>query len=145
MTNEELAQATADEAYRVWCKNPDRTGNSIALIAARLAREGWTPPERVDPDLLAAREWMKRVSAYNHAHIDNGDWDGGDTIRAYLAGCTRGREGAKGLVEALEKQAFVTSKSCGGGAEVIIGFLTIDDAGDAHEALAALASAKRGG
>ena len=100
MTDEELAQATADEAYRVWCKNPDRTGNSIALIAARLAREGWTPPERVDPDLLAAREWMKRVSAYNHAHIDNGDWDGGDTIRAYLAGCTRGREEAKGLVEA---------------------------------------------
>ena len=46
MTNEELDRARVDEAIR--------TGNGIvgtvARIAARLAREGWMPPEPVDPD-----------------------------------------------------------------------------------------------
>lgn len=50
MTNEELDRARVDEAIR--------TGNGIvgtvALIAARLAREGWTPPAPVDPDLAEA-------------------------------------------------------------------------------------------
>jgi hypothetical protein len=47
MTNEELDRARVDEAIR--------TGNgivgSVALIAARLAREGWTPPVAVDPEV----------------------------------------------------------------------------------------------
>ena len=47
MTNDELDRARVDEAIR--------TGNgivgSVALIAARLAREGWTPPVAVDPEV----------------------------------------------------------------------------------------------
>ncbi len=53
MTNEELDKATADEAWRIM-----EEGQDVAVIAARLAREGWTPPEPVDPDVLAFREWM---------------------------------------------------------------------------------------
>ena len=51
MTNEELDHARVDEAIR--------TGNGIvgtvALIAARLAREGWTPPKPVDSDIARAQ------------------------------------------------------------------------------------------
>ena len=47
---DELDRARVDEAIR--------TGNgivgSVALIAARLAREGWTPPVAVDPDIAEA-------------------------------------------------------------------------------------------
>ena len=48
MTNEELDRARSDEATRI-CS----IGEPISVIAARLAREGWTPPEVVDPDTLA--------------------------------------------------------------------------------------------
>ena len=53
MTPDELDKATADEAWRLL-----EEGQDVAVIAARLAREGWTPPEPVDPDVLAYREWM---------------------------------------------------------------------------------------
>ena len=108
--------------------------------------EGWTPPEAVDPDLLAAREYMKRPDRPDeHRRIDEGAYDGHANAVAYLAGCTRGREGTTGLVEALEKQVYVMSQSHGGGARLSIGFLTTDEANDAHEAVARLTSAKRGG
>ena len=51
MTNEELDRARVDEAIR----NGNGIVGSVALIAARLAREGWTPPVAVDPDLIEAR------------------------------------------------------------------------------------------
>lgn len=47
MTNEELDRARVDEAIRLW----DGSKGSLAVIAARLAREGWMPPVAVDPDL----------------------------------------------------------------------------------------------
>ena len=53
MTPEELDQARSDEAWRIWERQPDSRPET-ATIAARLAREGWTPP--VDPDVLAVRE-----------------------------------------------------------------------------------------
>lgn len=53
MTPEELDKATADEAWRLL-----EEGQDVAVIAARMAREGWKPPEPVDPDVLAYREWM---------------------------------------------------------------------------------------
>ena len=53
MTNEELDKARADEAKRLFgAGHPDL----VAQLAASLAREGWTPPEPVDPDLLLARK-----------------------------------------------------------------------------------------
>ena len=58
MTNEELDIARVDEAIRA--------GNGIvgtvALIAARLAREGWTPPRVVDPDLIEAQQIFSNSS-----------------------------------------------------------------------------------
>ena len=45
MTHEELDKATADEAWRLL-----EEGQDVAVIAARLAREGWKPPEPVDPE-----------------------------------------------------------------------------------------------
>ena len=53
MKPEELDKATADEAWRIL-----EEGQDVAVIAARLAREGYRPPPPVDPDVLAFREWM---------------------------------------------------------------------------------------
>jgi hypothetical protein len=56
MTNEELDRARGAEAYRLWESAESRVGEeNRAMIAARLAREGWTPPPPVDPDVLAVR------------------------------------------------------------------------------------------
>jgi len=52
MTNEELDRARAEEALRIWTGS-NAHGKTLAMIAARLAREGWTPPE---PDVLVVRE-----------------------------------------------------------------------------------------
>ena len=64
MTNDELDRARVDEAIRA--------GNgivgSVALIAARLAREGWTPPGAVDPDLAEA---MLFYHGFNY-HLKDG-------------------------------------------------------------------------
>jgi hypothetical protein len=50
MTNEELDNARAKEAQRLFLD-----GDELAVVhAARLAREGWTPPKPVDPDLAEA-------------------------------------------------------------------------------------------
>jgi hypothetical protein len=52
MTPEQLDEATVKEAKRL----TDAAGlcdwPSVAQTAARLAREGWTPPESVDPRQL---------------------------------------------------------------------------------------------
>ena len=57
MSPEELDRATADEAWRLWqIQGADHP--QPAVIAARLAREGYKPPPPVDPDVLAFREWM---------------------------------------------------------------------------------------
>ena len=79
---------------------------TIATIAARLAREGWTPPEPADPDLLAFREW--EASAFGPADIYRaevlaGKHDRGAAALTYLAGARMAREReqerAKVLVE----------------------------------------------
>ena len=106
MSPEELDEARAHKAYDEWLRGP--RGRSSLIIAARLAREGWTPPEPepepepVDPDLLAFREW--RV------------WTGQDPDNynplighAYLAGARmareRERERAKDAVEYAQHDA----------------------------------------
>ena len=55
MTDEELDEARGIEAWRIYCALPvhERFTHTPQRIAARLAREGWTP---VDPDLIEARE-----------------------------------------------------------------------------------------
>jgi hypothetical protein len=69
------------------------------VIAARLAREGWTPPEPVDLDVLAYREWFQSLTPIGRLNLTMSD--------AYLAGARIARkqeqEGAKVLVEGIGK------------------------------------------
>jgi len=62
MTNEELDNARVKEAQRLFLDGSDES--PTILIAARLAREGWTPPVGVDPDLAEAED-------LHEAYIDN--------------------------------------------------------------------------
>ena len=65
MTNEELDCARVEEAWNIY--NREHSGD-VSAIAARLAREGWTPPEPVDPDIAEAEkvweEWGHRGGIY---------------------------------------------------------------------------------
>jgi hypothetical protein len=105
MTPEELDKATADEAWRLL-----EEGQDVAAIAARLAREGWTPPEPVDPDVLAYREWEvgkhgTREGAFRE-EVLAGKWDRSLSAIGFLAGARMARkqeqERAKVLLETLE-------------------------------------------
>ena len=99
MTNEELDEARAKEALnrlvnsgQVYCHE------DIAALGARLAREGWTPPEPVpvDPDVLAFREWVKKIrsgpAVILDSDIDAGKYDSRLEGHAYLAGARMARE-----------------------------------------------------
>jgi hypothetical protein len=44
-----------DEAHRRFDENPC---TPLAHYIIEVTREGWTPPEPVDPDVLAYRAWM---------------------------------------------------------------------------------------
>ena len=56
-------------------------GWSVVDYVIEVTREGWTPPEPVDPDLLAFREWLKGPFRVLPAMTD-----------AYLAGARMARE-----------------------------------------------------
>ena len=112
MTPEEkLDEARAKEAEERWrdMHPNDRKHTLVATIAARLAREGWTPPEPVDPDLLAWREWVCLRFPKCESDIKAGWWDRGLEGQAYLAGARMAREQererAKVLVEYVEIDA----------------------------------------
>jgi hypothetical protein len=91
MTPEELDKATADEAWRLL-----EEGQDVAVIAARLALEGYTPPEPVDPDVLAFREWAAKAWAERYPNeVDDalsGKRDDSHVADAYLAGARMARE-----------------------------------------------------
>ena len=89
LTPEELDEARAVEAFR-------SIPNVISYVevgreAARLTRIGWTPPPKVDPDLLAAREWAAARYPSMRDAMRAGAFDGWDEIRAFLAGIKHGR------------------------------------------------------
>jgi len=107
MTNEELDRARVEEALRVG------NGVNMALHAARLAREGWTPPEPVDPDLAEANRVYEAM-----------DWPDslkGDTAECYIEfireGIKRGRE----LERAEAKPGVVWVKHDGSGMSPVDG------------------------
>jgi hypothetical protein len=107
MTNDELDDAVAVEALRICEERP--TGlkfRELAQTAARLAREGWTPPEPVDPDVLAFRAWACALYPYVENDIRAGGFDDEILAQAYLAGARMAREQeqerAKVLVEPAE-------------------------------------------
>ena len=109
MTNEELDEARVEEASRRLNSN-DPTIPDIATGAARLARENWTPPEPVDPDLLAFREWFAAYAPNSRERILAGEWDQCLTNQAYLAGArmAREQERAKELVECAKSRVPLT-------------------------------------
>ena len=102
MTPEELDEARAKEAVRRFGEPGDKyelaNERELAAIAARLAREGWTPPEPepVDPDLLAWREWFhERLAKWAPSVKEDtlkGRLDNTEQARAYLAGARMARE-----------------------------------------------------
>lgn len=112
MTNEELDEARAKEAQRLW-ECGQEAGSSSWVVAARLAREGWTPPKPVDPDVLAWREWAAKDWAELYASevddVQRGNRDDCPIAKAYLAGARMAREQererAKVLVEYVEAYA----------------------------------------
>lgn len=97
MTPEQLDEARAKEAQRLW-EGGQEAGSSSWVVAARLAREGWTPPEPepepVDPDVLAWREWAKRsiLKHISGRDVDAGKFDDVLDAHAYLAGARMARE-----------------------------------------------------
>ena len=93
MTNEELDEATAEEAERLW-KEGAVADHSPSVIAARLARENWTPPKPVvDPDVLAFREWKAELyqDLVLRREVLAGKWDHPQSD-AFLAGARMARE-----------------------------------------------------
>ena len=92
MTPEELDEARANEAWRIWNEEDGVTDEGHAVIAARLAREGWKPPEPVDPDVLAFREWAAIQWPSESAYWLRGDGDKSVFGEAYLAGARMARE-----------------------------------------------------
>jgi hypothetical protein len=111
MTPEELDKARADEALRICEGRPlGLRFRELAIITARLARENWTPPPPVDPDVLAFREWVKKIrsgpAVILDSDIDAGEYDSRLEGHAFLAGARMAREQeqerAKVLVEPAE-------------------------------------------
>ena len=108
MTPEEkLDEARAKEALREADEaNRYFTFLEVATLAARLAREGWTPPEPVvDPDLLAFREWLSGFYPASKANILQGCRDLTADAEAYLAGQAASAERIKALEGALTPSA----------------------------------------
>ena len=131
MKQEDLRAARLIEAKRRWIE--DKTPRREVEHLADLYETCWTHPEPVSDDVLAMREWLKSDGFYGETNIDAGACDDTTDARAYLAGCTRGRE------EATAEFVWPTPPSPS---------TYIHDAGwnaaiDACKA--ALASAKRGG
>lgn len=89
MTGEELDQARADEAMRLWSEGGYK--RHPLLIVAQLAREGWTPPPQpVDPDVLVVREVLAAGAAAQFGarvieEYREGQWDKSDSFQASLA------------------------------------------------------------
>jgi hypothetical protein len=84
-------------------------------FAARLAREGWTPPEPVDPDVLAFREWGAADSEADGwtrgaALHRQGHFDLSEGAAAFLAGARMAREQEQERAKVLEDNLALLSE-----------------------------------
>jgi hypothetical protein len=93
MTPEELDKATADEAWRLL-----EEGQDVAVIAARMAREGWKPPEPVDPDVELAMA-IARGKHSELADVRAVEATAASVLAGIKAGREQEQERAKVLVE----------------------------------------------
>jgi hypothetical protein len=107
-----LDDAVAVEALRICEERPGGLKfREVAQTAARLAREGYTPPPPVDPDILAYRQWTASsvVSHVVRRQVLAGAWDNFSAAEAFVAGSRMAREQeqerAKMLVEYAEGDA----------------------------------------
>ena len=97
----------AQEAYR---RRAEQThpGHDIdaptVVMAVELALSGWTPPPKVSPRVLAAREWLRTVVAVP-SDVDAGRLDQGVLAESFLAGFKAAEELAKPLVKAMQDVA----------------------------------------
>jgi hypothetical protein len=94
LTPEEMDKARIAEALRRSIITTPVKGPLAHLCD--VFNEGWTPPPKVDPDLLAAREWMSDLIENSGqvaiaAQVRAGQEDDGPEIEAFLAGIKHGR------------------------------------------------------
>ncbi len=84
----------------------------LAQTAARLAREGWTPPPPVDPDVLAYREWelSKLENAAYREAVLAGRWDRSVTAIGFIAGHRMAREQEQERAKLLVKYVAAHAK-----------------------------------
>ena len=105
MIDEELDQARAEEAHRIAARAFNATASlyHAPKIAARLAREGWTPE---DPLLKEAREILIAKfewSGVNATSCRDGECDRYGTLQMALTALKRGVE--LGKAKALTRDA----------------------------------------
>jgi hypothetical protein len=112
-TPEELDRARGEEAARIHGLKGILVAGSdlgaayrhdVSATAARLARENWQPPPKVDPDVLAAREWFKGEAGWET--VDTGRYDSTGLIRAWAAGAKHTREAERAKVMAVLDEVF---------------------------------------
>ena len=90
-------------------------GLLLADFIIEVMREGWKPPEPVDPDVLAFREFAVRTGL---GHLPSsamaGKLDNGREARAFLAGARMAREQERERAKPLVKYVEIDTRSRGG-------------------------------
>jgi hypothetical protein len=75
------------EAHRRWDADVGKQ-ELLSHYIIEVVHENWTPPEPVDPDVLAFEKWRDA----SRKSLGRGHYDEGFEARAYLAGARMARE-----------------------------------------------------
>jgi hypothetical protein len=105
-TNEQIkaeAERRRLKQYKAYGGCLPDVGGSLIDHVIEVTREGWKPPEPVDPDVLAYREWVASWVANPAAEekVLAGGWDNFGTAKAFVAGARYAREQEREAVAAL--------------------------------------------
>lgn len=95
MTDEELDMVRAQEAWRLLGGRSGSPPRQEAVIAARLAREGWTPPDPLEDEIAQLLTQIKNVNG-----ILPSDWLEDHTRRSVERGIEIGAQGAADIAKA---------------------------------------------
>ena len=112
-TNEQIIA----EAERRWLEEYKANGGKLSPNSSKevhvinIMRENWTPPEPVDPDILAFREWVRSRDARPEIHraAGSGEYDGGLLAEAFVAGARMAAERERERAEVLDWLADKTA------------------------------------
>lgn len=112
-TPEELDDARVAEALRL----TQGHAQPAVYIAARLAREGWQPPPKVDVDTLAARAWFATCGVDGPERVLAGRCDMWGSIVGFRAGLAHARASAPNADDVAELVALarMAAEKSGGG------------------------------